>query len=128
VIATAIMTTTLQNRLTTTVVANVVSAAEKAGLPTSSIPALISGVGGTTALNATTVPGLTPAIVEVGTQAYKVANAQVYRTVFLVSFAFGGLGMILCWLVAQNDSSKKDFVAGHIHKTSEEKELEQQQG
>jgi hypothetical protein len=37
--------------------------------------------------------------------AYRVANAEAYRTVFLVSFAFGGIGMILCWFVAQKDES-----------------------
>ena len=37
--------------------------------------------------------------------AYRVANAEAYRTVFLVSFAFGGIGMTLCWFVAQKDES-----------------------
>jgi hypothetical protein len=128
VIAVAVLSTTLSNRLTTTIPANVVPVAENAGLPASSIPALISGLGGTTALNSTLVPGLTPQIIELASQAYRVANAQAYRTVFLVSFGFGGIGVILCWFVAQNDASQNDFVATHIHKTSEEKALEQQEG
>ena len=36
--------------------------------------------------------------------------------------------MVLCWFVAQNDASMDDYVAGHIHKTSEEKKLEEEQG
>jgi hypothetical protein len=59
---------------------------------------------------------------------YRVANAEAYRTVFLVSFAFGGVGMILWWFVAQKDESLQNFVAGYIHKTSDEKALEQQEG
>lgn len=97
-----------------------------AGLPSSSIDALISGLGGATALDAQAVPGLTPKIIEIAAQAYKVANAQAFRTVFLVSFAFGGIGMILCWFVAQNDARQDSLVAGHIHDTREEKALEQE--
>lgn len=128
ILAVAIYATTLTNRLATTIPANVVPAAEKAGLPAASIPALISGLGGTTSLNSTAVPGITPHILNVASLAYRVANAQAYRTVFLASFAFGGLGLILCWFVAQNDRTKDNFVAGHIHKTADEKALEEQQG
>lgn len=124
VLAVAIYATTLTNRLKTTIPANVVPAAVNAGLPASSIPSLISGLGGTTVLNTTTVPGLTENIVAVASQAYRVANAEAYRTVFLASFAFGGLGMIICWFVAQNDASTENYVAGHIHKPKEEKALE----
>ena len=101
VLAVAIYAITLTSRLTTTIPANVVPAAEQAGLPASSIPALISGLGGRTSLNSTVVPGITPQILAVASQAYRVANAQAYKTVFLASFAFGGLGMIICWFVRQ---------------------------
>lgn len=47
VIAVAVLTTTLSNRLSTTIPANVKPTAEKAGLPASSIPALLSGLAGT---------------------------------------------------------------------------------
>ncbi|KAK4998648.1 hypothetical protein LTR66_002152 [Elasticomyces elasticus] len=127
VIAVAVLSATLKNRLATTIPAIVVPAAENAGLPTASIPALISGLGGLTALNNTTVPGLTTDIMTTALHAYKVANSQAYSTVFLVSFAFGGIGMIICWFVAQNDASLDTFVAGYIHKTSEEKALETDQ-
>jgi hypothetical protein len=36
--------------------------------------------------------------------------------------------MILCWFVAQYDASVENYVAGHIHKNSEEKALEEEQG
>lgn len=128
VIAIAILTTTLRTRLEKTVPANVVPAVTKAGLPSSSIPSLISGLSGASNLTAEAVPGLTNGILEVADKAYKLANSQAYSTVFLVSLAFGGLGMILCWFVAQNDESQANFVAGHIHKTSEEKALEEESG
>lgn len=60
--------------------------------------------------------------------AYRVANSQAYRTVSLANFAFGGLGMILCWFVAQNDKSLENFVAAKIHSTADEKALEEQEG
>lgn len=128
VIAVAIYATTLNNRLASTIPTQVYPAAIGAGLPASSVPALISALSGTTSLNSTAVPGLTAHILDVASYAYRVANAQAYRTVFLASFAFGGLGMILCWFVAQNDESQQDFVAGHIHSKREEKTLEEQQG
>ena len=128
ILAVAIYATTLSNRLATTIPANVVPAAEGAGLPASSIPALISGLGGLTPLTPAAVPGVNAKVLAAAGQAYRVANAQAYKTVFLASFAFGGLGMILCWFVAQNDRTKDNFVAGHIHKTSDEKALEEQQG
>lgn len=84
VIAIAVLTTTLSNRLKTTIPANVVPISEQAGLPASSIPALISGLSGTTALNSIMVPGLTPHIVDMASQAYKAANAQAYRTESLI--------------------------------------------
>lgn len=125
-IAIAVLSTTFTNRLQVTIPQVVVPAAEGAGLPASSIPSLISGLAGTTVLNSTTVPGLTDNILAIADHAYKVANAKAYSTVFLVSFAFGGIGMILCWFVAQNDASMENFVAGHIHEVKEEKVLEQE--
>lgn len=126
VLAVAVFSTTLSSRLQTTIPQYVVSAAEKAGLR-SSIPALVKGLGGTFALNSTNVPGLTSQITEVASAAYRYANSEAYKTVFFLSFAFGGLGMILCWFVANNDHSKDGFVAGHIHE-KEEKDLELQTG
>ena len=47
---------------------------------------------------------------------------------FYTSFAFGGIGMILCWFVANNDRELDDFVAGHVHKVRDEKSLEKEEG
>jgi len=102
------------------------SAVEKAGLPTTSIPALIAGLQGTGNLTSLAVPGLTPAINATAATAYRVAQSEAYKTVFLVSFAFSGMGMILCWFVTNNDQSMEQYVAGHVHKKEDEKFLEKE--
>ncbi|KAK0259058.1 hypothetical protein LTS09_006347 [Friedmanniomyces endolithicus] len=127
-IAVAIYSTVLKNRLNTTIPQYVVPAAEQAGLPASSLPALILGLGGTGPLTATAVPGLTSAIEAAAMTAYRYANAQAYRTVFFTSFAFGGAGMILVWFVADKDKTKENFVGGHVHDPRQEKALEGEKG
>ncbi|RFU26296.1 hypothetical protein B7463_g10051, partial [Scytalidium lignicola] len=125
-VAVAIYSTVLNNRLATTIPGRVIPAAIGAGLPESSIPALVAGLEGTTPINVPSIPGLTDRILDIASFAFRQAHADAYRTVFYTSFAFSGIGMILCWFVAQNDSSTQDFVASHIHKPAEEKELEAQ--
>ncbi|TKA38634.1 hypothetical protein B0A54_09570 [Friedmanniomyces endolithicus] len=127
-IAVAIYSTVLKNRLNTTIPQYVAPAAEQAGLPPSSLPALILGLGGTGPLTATAVPGLTSAIEAAATTAYRYANAQAYRTIFFTSFAFGGAGMILVWFVADKDKTKENFVGGHVHDPRQEKALEGEKG
>jgi hypothetical protein len=122
-VATAIYSTVLANRLATTVPQYVVPAAQD--LPSSSIPALIAGLSGTGPLTQAAVPGLTSSVTASASQAFKVANAEAYKTVFYTSFAFGGAGMILAWLILDNDKSKYGLVAGHVHSPKNEKTLEQ---
>lgn len=124
-IAIVIYSTTLNNRLNTTVPANVKPAAESAGLPASSIAALIEGLSGAIKLTPANVPGLNAHILDIAETAYRSANAQAYKTVFLVTLAFTGPAMILCWFAEPNDKTKDNFVAGHIHTASEEKFLEE---
>jgi len=128
VLAIAIYSTVLTNRLTKNVAKYVPVAVEQAGLPASSVPALIQGLSGSGSLSASAVPGLSPAINATAATAYRYANSQAYRTVFLTSFAFGGIGMILCWFVADNDKSKEDYVAGHVHDPRKAKALENEEG
>lgn len=124
-LATAIYSTVLANRLATTVPQYVGPAAQDAGLPASSVPDLIAGLTGTGSLSASSVPGLTSAINGTAAQAYKVANAEAYKTVFYTSFAFGGAGMILAWFILDNDKSKYGLVAGHVHNPKSERALEE---
>lgn len=126
VIATAVYTATLTNRLSITIPRYVNSAVIDGGLPADSIGPLISGLRGTGPLTPAAVPGLTPSINATAAAAFRVANSEAYKTVFLVSFAFSGLGMILCWFITDNDKSTEDFVAGHVHKKADETLLETQ--
>ncbi|KAK5117508.1 hypothetical protein LTR85_008893 [Meristemomyces frigidus] len=128
VLAVAIYSTVLGNRLNTTIPQYVPPAVEQAGLPANSVAALVQELGGQGPLTASAVPGLTPAINATAIAAYRYANAQAYRTVFLTSFAFGGTGMILCWFVANNDKSKDTFVAGRVHDPRKAKALEVEEG
>lgn len=128
VLAVAIYSTVLTNRLDKTIPQYVAPAAEQAGLPAKSIPALIAGLGGKGPLTASAIPGLTAAINATAATAYKYANSEAYKTVFYTSFAFGGAGMIIVWFIVANDKSKEGFVAGHVHDPKEAKALEEEGG
>ena len=125
-VATAVYNTTVRNRLSSTIPANVGPAATDAGLPPSSVPVLIAALRGNTPLNGTTVPGIDDAIETAARFAYRVAYAQAYRTLFLVCIAFTVPGNILCWFTVDRDQKKDDFVAGHLHNPADQKALERE--
>ena len=81
VLATAIYSTVLVNRQNTTIPDYVPPAAIHAGLPKSSVPALIKGLTGDGPLTKSAIPGLTPAITAAATNAFRVANSEAYKTV-----------------------------------------------
>jgi hypothetical protein len=121
-IATVIYSTILSNRLASTIPANVYPAAINAGLPVSSLESLVLALDGTISLSVDTIPGLTSAIIREATDAYKLANAQAYRTVFLSTLGFGLLGVILVWFSVGVPVGQENFVAAHIHKRNEERQ------
>lgn len=125
VVAVAVYSAVLANRMDKTIPQYLYPAAEGAGLPKSSLPALVAGLGGSGSLDATIVPGLNPAVLKIARNGYAQASAAAFRTVFFTSFAFGGIGMILAWFVVQNDASKQKYVAGHIHSKQQEREVVQ---
>jgi hypothetical protein len=126
-IATTILSTTLATRLGTTIPQQVIPAASNAGLPASSIPALLLGLRGAVPLTNSTVPGLTNQVLVSAKGAYQVAHAEAFRTVFLANLAFGGVGLILVWFVLGKDLSTEDYVAAHLHDVRDEKALENSQ-
>jgi hypothetical protein len=91
-IATTIYVVVLSNRLETTIPAIVPPALMKAGLPASSIEGFIEGIG---AGSFAGVVGITPAIIAAGTAAYKQAQVEAFRTIFLVAIGFSGSVLIL---------------------------------
>lgn len=115
-IATAIFTTVLTNRLGETVEAIVPDAVTKAGLPEASVSTYIQalGAGDQSAMKA--VEGMTDVIMAAGAEAYKVANAEAYSTVYLCTLAFSGLGIILSFFTPNVDGRMTGDIAAVIHK------------
>lgn len=99
-IATTIYTVVLSNNLKSHLGINIATALAKAGLPLADIPAVTEAL----ATQNTTNPafGLANlAQLEAGIYAVKVSYADAFRLVYLVSIAFGGLG-ILCAFWTKN--------------------------
>jgi hypothetical protein len=95
-VCSTVYTVVLSNRLAQTIPARVPPALTEAGLPASSIADFISALTlGTPAL--ADVHGISPAIEAVGVRAYQVANAQAYKTVFLTTLAFSGIGIVVSY-------------------------------
>lgn len=118
-IAATVYTVILSNRLATTIAAQVPPALIAAGLPVSSIPGFISAFAvGPTAFAA--IPGVTPAILAAGTSAYKQANADAYRTVFLSNIAFSGVAIICSLLLPDVDHLLTGQVATTLHQGKDE--------
>ncbi|KAF2122211.1 fungal trichothecene efflux pump [Lophiotrema nucula] len=100
-ICSTVYTVILSNRLATTIPAKVPPALVAAGLPTSSITAFISALTLGTPAAWSAVDGLNPSIQAVGVRAYQEANSDAYKTVFLSTIAFCGVG-IICSFFAPN--------------------------
>lgn len=93
-VCSTVYTVVLSNRLAETIPAVVPPALAKAGLPASSVTDFISALTlGTPSL--ADVRGISPSIEAAGVRAYQEANAQAYKTVFLTTLAFSGIGIIV---------------------------------
>ncbi|CAI4215876.1 unnamed protein product [Parascedosporium putredinis] len=124
-ISVAVYSTVLANKLTTTLPARISKAVADTSFPNSSIPALISAFQGTSSFGE--VPGITDQVIELGQQGFRSGYSDAIRIVFLTNLAFCGVAVILSFFVANNDASKDNFVAGHIHTKADEQALEQQE-
>jgi hypothetical protein len=118
------------NRLEATIPNEVPSALINAGLPASSVAGFLQAItaGTSDAFNA--VPGASSSIIAVGLSAYKQANADAYRTVYLSTIAFSAVAVILTWWAPNTDHLMTGKVAATLHhearnvvdeKTTEEK-------
>lgn len=112
-IAIAVYVSTLNNRLATTLPANMEPLAARFGFSSSSVPALIAAVTGAGPYDA--VKGLTPAIKAAALVAYRTAFKQAASTVFLVILAFSGPAIILACFTQNNDPATEHYVAGNLH-------------
>jgi hypothetical protein len=121
----AIFVTVLNNRLNITLPSTVGLAAIDAGLPRSSVPALLNVFTGGTPSAFASVPGLTPKIQQVATVSYKQGSVQAYHTVYGVSDAVGGslALLVLLALFAPNvDHLMNDKIAVIVHRKKGEKQ------
>ncbi|KAL1888399.1 hypothetical protein Sste5346_009607 [Sporothrix stenoceras] len=115
VLGSVIYSAIITNRLNKTIPALVPPAATAAGLPASSVAALIAYLKGTTKTTAGIV-GVTPDILSAATIAYRDANAQAYQTVMLTTIAFGGISMICAWFTPSIDKEKAHIVSTVLEK------------
>ncbi|KAL1891973.1 hypothetical protein Sste5346_007317 [Sporothrix stenoceras] len=120
-IASTIYTVVLNNRLASTVAAQVPAALEAAGLPASSVAAFIAAL---TSGDYSGVAGLTDDITAAGTKAYKQANVDAYRTVFLVTIAFTGIAIITSFFLPRVESVMTSQVAATLNNKDHKNELE----
>jgi len=111
----------LSNRLTTTISTQVPAALVKAGLPATSVVAFLSAITVGTPAAFEAVPGISESITAAGLRAYKVANADAYRTVFLTTIAFSGLALVLSCFVPNVEDRMTDDVAAALHNRNDEK-------
>jgi hypothetical protein len=114
-ISLSVYTAVLTNRLTTTVATRVPTALTGAGLPASSVEGFIAAISVGTPQAFSQVPGVTDRIIAVGVRAYQVANAEAYRTVYLSTIAFSGLGLILTLFAKNTEKLMLDSVAATLH-------------
>ena len=111
----AIYTTTLSNRLSETIPAEVPPALVDAGLPSSSVADFMSAISAGTSDAFASIPGITDEIIAVGVRAYKVANADAYRTVYLSTIAFSGVAIILTWFAPNTEKFMTQKVVATLH-------------
>lgn len=114
-VASTVYTVVLTARAGTTIPAIVPPALVEAGLPESSVAdymTAVAGGGSEAALSA--IKGVTPAIEAAGALAYRIAYMDAYRTIFYVSLAFGGLAILVTFLVPNIDDLMSDSVAATL--------------
>lgn len=104
--------TVLTNRLNTTIAERVPSALTGAGLPSSSVAGFMNGLPlGSFA----GVSGVTADIIQVGMRAYKQANADAYRTVYLTTIPFSVIAVALAWYAPNTDHLMTGKVAATLN-------------
>ncbi|KIW77150.1 hypothetical protein Z517_09596 [Fonsecaea pedrosoi CBS 271.37] len=120
-IATVVYGTVLTNGLTTKVPATVSAAVLNDGLPASSVASFLQALQAGTPDAFSQVPGVTDAIIATGVQAYKVASVNSYRPVYLVSIAFGVIGLFCSFFTPNVDKTLNDKIAAVLHSEGGEK-------
>lgn len=123
-IASTVYSVVLTARVTQTLSTQVPAKLIAAGLPASSITQYMTAIaaGGSETL-LSQIQGLTPEIINQGATAYRYAYADAYRTIFLVSLAFGGLAILVSFFIPDIDALMGGKVAAKL--SGREKEGDQ---
>jgi hypothetical protein len=117
-VLTAVYVSVFTNRITETISTEVPPALVAAGLPASSVPGFLVAFTNGTAAAFNAVPGISPSIIAAGARSYKVASADAYRTVYLVTIAFSGLGVLLTWFAPNTEKYMTNNVAATLHQSN----------
>jgi hypothetical protein len=114
-ISTTVYNVVLSNRQADEIPSKVPPAVIGSGLPASSVASFIKALAvGPSAL--ADVPGISPSIITAGTRAYKEANSNSFRTVFLTTIAFSCVGLITTLFLPNFDSLLSDKIATTLGK------------
>lgn len=105
----------LSNRLAQTIPEQVPPALVSAGLPASSVANFIAAITANSAAAWQAVEGLTPTIQAIGIKAYQQASSDAFKTVYLSTLAFSGVGIILCFFTPNVDHLLTSDVAITLH-------------
>jgi MFS family permease len=116
-IATAMYSSILSNKSATLRVKLIPAAALAAGLPNSSIPSLMQAIANGTSAALASVPDINSQIEIAVGLAQKTAFSGAVRLVFLVSVAFGGIGIIATFFLKNIDHLLTNDVSRKLHTT-----------
>jgi hypothetical protein len=111
-IAVAVYSTILQNRLQTTLPANIGPVAIAAGLPIGQVPALVAAAK---AGKLVAFPGITEQITSAVTGVLPEAYAEAFKTVYLASLGFGAIAIVGCLFAKDAQKHLTDGVARKMH-------------
>ena len=116
-IATTVVVTVLENKLTTEIPSHVIPAALGAGLPESSLPALFLAIAaGFTPASLAAVKGATPAILAAVQDAVLVGSSAAYAYVFYTGIAFSGFVLVCTCFSMDYDPLFNDHVSRQVYK------------
>lgn len=101
------------NRLTPRLPAYVGEYAVKAGLPVADATSFVT-VFLTEPTEITSIPGITPEIVQAGAMGSRWAYAESLRNVWLVSIAFGSCAILLCIFLGNISKYMTNRIAAHV--------------
>lgn len=107
----------LDRRLAVTIPHDVAEAAVSAGLPSGSVPDVLTAITNGTAAAMSAVPGINGAIEAAVTNGLKTAYAASFSTVYLASIGFGGIAIIASLFTKDIDKHLTNFVSRRINGT-----------